>query len=333
MNQSTINRALLWFQINKRDEPWREKPTPYRVWISEMMLQQTTVATVKNYFLRFMNRFPRLDDLAQASEDEVLHLWAGLGYYSRARNILKTAQLIQKEEFFPRKRDQLLKLPGIGPYTSAAITSIACNEPDALVDTNVDRVLGRFMGMMRTEDQFMKKIEIIAQEIMDQVAANKPEDIWIWNQVLMEIGALLCSTTKAQCAECPLVGECLAFKSGNPVDFPGMKVKPTIIEMEEICLVIKKGDEIVLSKNVEGRRKGLFDFKIIKEVKNYEMLGQFTYRISNNKVTRKIVILNDDSYELHEHEVCVRPEECQKKYPITSSCKKVVENFIFSKNK
>ncbi|MGL4388043.1 MAG: A/G-specific adenine glycosylase, partial [Brevinema sp.] len=267
MDQSTIIKALTWFMINKRDEPWREKPTPYRVWISEIMLQQTTVATVKNYFLRFMDRFPTLEDLAKAKEEEVLHLWAGLGYYSRARNILKTAQIIQKEECFPKKRDELMKLPGIGSYTSAAITSIACNESDALVDTNVDRVLGRFYGMVRTEEGFNKKIEFLAQQIMDSVAEIRPYDIWLWNQVLMEIGALLCNVTKVQCEECPLSAQCRAFVSKTPLDYPGMKPKPNITLVQESCIVIYCQNQVVLSRNEEGRRKGLYDFKIVSETK------------------------------------------------------------------
>ncbi|MGL4563444.1 MAG: A/G-specific adenine glycosylase [Brevinema sp.] len=333
MDQSIIVKALMWFSIYKREEPWRDNPTPYRVWISEMMLQQTTVATVKKYFLRFMERFPKLDDLANASEDDVLHLWAGLGYYSRARNILKTAKIIKKEENFPQDRHELRSLPGIGPYTSAAITSIAYNKPDALVDTNVDRVLGRFFGMMRTEPSFNKKIESIAQEIMDVVAEIRPSDIWIWNQVLMEIGALICQVSRAKCMECPLSTQCKAFLLEKSLVFPGIKPKADIIAIEESCVIIKKESLIVLCKNNVGRRKGLYDFKLINNKQGLELLGQISYRISNNKVTRNVFLLKNDLHHLQEDEVFVDPIDCQKYYPITSSCKKVIQKYILPKNK
>ncbi|MGL4367687.1 MAG: A/G-specific adenine glycosylase [Brevinemataceae bacterium] len=314
--------ALLWFHQNKRNMPWRTKPTPYRVWISEMMLQQTTVATVIGFFERFMDHFPQLSDLAEAEEDEVLTLWAGLGYYSRAKNILKTAKILKKEENFPLELSELQNLPGIGPYTAGAVSSIAFNLPNALVDTNVDRVLGRFLGLERTQIGFNKLVSEYAQKLMDQVEQHWPHDIWAWNQVLMELGALICTVRKADCIVCPLQTECKAFLSGNPLSFPGEKSKALIKNINESSTIIYVGDKIVLSKITSGKRRvGLYDF-VMEEVQGAQKIGTLEYRISNNKVLRTVYQIIDNDYLTASNEILVDPNIVSQSYALTSPCKK-----------
>ena len=323
MNKNIQKLLLEWFYSNKREMPWRENPTPYRVWISEIMLQQTTVATVIEFYLRFMNRFPSLVKLSTANEDEVLLLWAGLGYYSRAKNILKTAQLLQKEENFPSEFEELKKLPGIGPYTAGAVSSIAFNKPVSLIDTNVDRVLGRFFILDRQDKDFEQILRANAQVLIE----NVPEkDIWAWNQAIMELGALVCKVKSVQCEDCPLMSSCKAYKSGEPLKFPGDKNKSKIEAITEYALVIKKQDQYLISKITTGtRRKGLYDFPIMN-TKIGKEIERVSYRISNNKVERVFCLVDRAEYISSQDDIWVDKNNFLEKYALVSPCKKYLTN-------
>jgi len=324
----TQKKLIEWFQINKRDMPWRNNPSPYRVWISEVMLQQTTVATVCDYFINFMERFPNLEILSQAKEEEVLLLWAGLGYYSRAKNILKTAKIIGSEKNFPSNLNELKKLPGIGDYTAAAITSIAYNIPDYLIDTNVDRVLGRVYALNRQENDFKKKLSNYASDLIDRIYNKQSESIFIWNQALMEIGALICKVNQVNCEQCPLNDDCLAFKSANPLVYPGKKLKIKLNHKIEYTKVIKNQNNIVLTKiNNQKRRQGLYDFISCSNL-DIDIFYQFSYRISNDKVTRYVYLFEDKGYQLKENEVFVDINNVFDKYPVISPCKKIIKKLI-----
>lgn len=284
MNPELAKAVGEWFEKNQRTMPWRENPTAYRVWVSEVMLQQTTVATVHRYFSRFMERYPQLSDLALADEYDVLVLWAGLGYYSRAKNLLKTARILKEEKNFPHNFELLKKLPGIGDYTAGAIASIAFNLPVPLIDTNVDRVLGRFFAWKRSEKFFLKNIRTQAEFLVSQ-AAKYGIPPKVWNQALMEIGALLCTTKKTLCSECPL---CLSCKAQNlsPLDFPGAKPKPQINIKYESVVILERGSQFVLEKIVSGnRRRGLYD---LPHQSTGQKIWEFSYRISNDKVYRTV---------------------------------------------
>lgn len=284
MNRELAEAVGTWFEKNQRAMPWRDNPTAYRVWVSEVMLQQTTVATVHRYFSRFMERYPQLSDLARADEHDVLVLWAGLGYYSRAKNLLKTARILKEEKNFPHNVKLLKKLPGIGDYTAGAIASIAFNLPVPLVDTNVDRVLGRFFAWKRNEKSFLKNIRTQAEFLVNQ-ALGYGVPPKIWNQALMEIGSLLCTTKKALCSECPL---CLSCKAQHllPLDFPGAKPKPPINIKYESVVILEKGSRLVLEKIVSGtRRQGLYD---LPHQSTGQKIWEFSYRISNDKIYRSV---------------------------------------------
>ncbi len=221
MNQeiSPIASLLIeWYQKNKRELPWRETTNPYLIWISEIILQQTRVAQGLDYYLRFINRFPDVKSLAKTDEDEVLTYWQGLGYYSRARNLHAAAKAIVEnyQGIFPNKFEEILSLKGVGEYTASAIVSFAYNQSYAVVDGNVFRVLSRLFGVEQPIDTGVgKKIFTqLAQEVMDK------EHPAIYNQAIMEFGALQCVPVNPHCENCPLKDKCVALQMGKVSELP-----------------------------------------------------------------------------------------------------------------
>ena len=241
--QPDFRRALLtWYDANRRDLPWRKTRDPYRVWISEIMLQQTRVAAVTERYQQFLRRFPSVQKLAAAREDSVLAQWSGLGYYRRARNLYATAQIIAHQKEFPRTAEALRALPGIGRYTAAAIASIAFNEPVAVVDGNVERVLARIMGapLSAPDTLNINKSDVIpsrkaARNLLSAGTAPTPAkqkrtqpDLWTeaqslldparpgdFNQAMMELGATVCLPRQPQCDACPIKKFCRTRGAGD----------------------------------------------------------------------------------------------------------------------
>ena len=207
MKSPGLSRALLnWYDANSRPLPWRESHDPYRVWISEVMLQQTRVATVTERYKDFLRRFPTVQKLAAARESSVLAEWSGLGYYRRARNLHAAAKIIAREKKFPQSAEAWRELPGIGRYTAAAIASIAFDEPVAVLDGNVERVLRRILGARLTEKQSWEA----AQSLLDP---TRPGD---FNQAMMELGATVCLPRQPQCPTCPMRKFCRTRGAGHP---------------------------------------------------------------------------------------------------------------------
>jgi len=220
---------LAWFREFQRDLPWRRTKDPYRIWISEIMLQQTRVAAVIPYYERFLTRFPDVRALAEAPQEEVLRLWSGLGYYSRARNLQKAAQQIvaQHGGRFPQKEEAVLALSGIGPYTGSAILSIAFGARHAVLDGNVARVLAR-LGAIRgdlRESQRWQSLQKTAGALLD---SKSPGD---WNQAMMELGAMVCTPHSPQCLLCPVAKFCRARQSGDPESFPEKRKKREVVQI------------------------------------------------------------------------------------------------------
>lgn len=207
-----------WYNLNKRDLPWRHSKNPYFIWLSEVIFQQTRIDQGLPYYLRLINRFPSVTELANANEDEVLKLWQGLGYYSRARNLHKTAKIIARNYngTFPSNYTEILALPGIGKYTAAAISSIAFNLPFAVVDGNVIRFLSRLFGVKDNVyfSMGLKKIQAIADSLLIH---ENPGD---FNQAMMEIGALVCTPSNPSCNLCPLNFACVALKNNEVNSLP-----------------------------------------------------------------------------------------------------------------
>lgn len=211
------NSILNWFDSFERDLPWRQTSDPYLIWVSEVILQQTRVAQGYDYYLKFIDRFPTVEALAQATEDEVLKYWQGLGYYSRARNLHTAAKSIQGE--FPRKYKDVLALKGVGEYTAAAICSFAYGDPCAVVDGNVYRVLSRYFGVASPIDTAAGKREFaaLAQELLNKKNPGR------YNQAIMDFGAIQCKPKGADCTVCPLNESCIAYFEQNLEFYPVKK--------------------------------------------------------------------------------------------------------------
>jgi A/G-specific adenine glycosylase len=222
---TTLELLISWYEENKRPLPWREKKDPYQVWISEIMSQQTTMKAVLPYFQKFMEAFPSVTTLAQCELGQVLKLWTGLGYPSRARNLHRSAQIIE-ERGFPQNFSQWLELPGVGPYTAAAVSSIAYGEKKGVVDGNVVRFCSRYLGigyqywLPKEKEKIQEQVDLWAQQCSDPGALN---------QGMMELGALLCTPTKPLCFQCPLKQSCQALKRNEtdilPLKKPSKKMK------------------------------------------------------------------------------------------------------------
>jgi A/G-specific adenine glycosylase len=233
---------LDWFERHQRDLPWRRTRDPYAVWISEIMLQQTRVAAVIPYYARFLARFPDFAALAAASDDDLLAHWAGLGYYHRARNLRKTAQLVTERGGFPETREEIRALPGIGDYTSAAIASIAFGQPHAAVDGNVLRVLTRVfsdatdIGSSAARAHFTR----LAAELLD---TRQPG---AFNQAMMELGAIICAPQNPQCLLCPVATMCRARQTGRVNEFPVKLRRDKAVREERIFYWIEHASRILL---------------------------------------------------------------------------------------
>jgi A/G-specific adenine glycosylase len=240
---AAFQESLLgWYARHRRDLPWRHTRTPYRVWVSEIMLQQTRVRTVLPYYERFLKRFPHVASLARASESEVLELWAGLGYYSRARNLHRAAVRIVSEHRgrFPGTMEELRSLPGIGRYTAGAILSIAFNKPVPIVDGNVRRLICRLLGTTgrRDEEPFWHQATV-------WIPAGRASD---FNQAVMELGALICLPSRPLCTECPVRSLCKTGKRGKAGRIPSPQPKRESQLVLLTLLLLECGERLLLSK-------------------------------------------------------------------------------------
>ena len=237
-----ISAALLaWYDRHARALPWRAPPgtvpmDPYRVWLSEVMLQQTTVAAVEGYFRAFTTRWPTVTDLAAAEDAEVMAAWAGLGYYARARNLLKCARAVAARGQFPRERDALLALPGIGPYTAAAIAAIAFDRPEVVVDGNVERVVARLFDVHTPLPGAKRALTALAATL---TPAARPGD---HAQAMMDLGATICTPRAPDCGICPLIGCCAAQRAGTQDMLPRKVPKPVKPWRHGIAYVARRTD-------------------------------------------------------------------------------------------
>ncbi len=239
--------VLNWFHHQGRKSlPWQKNITPYSVWVSEIMLQQTQVATVIPYYQRFMESFPTIDALAQANEDTVLHHWTGLGYYARARNLHKAAKIIveQHNGIFPEQLDEVIALPGIGRSTAGAVLSISLNKHHAILDGNVKRVLSRCYMVAGHNGQ--AKYEKQLWPIADVLTPIK--DVAKYTQAMMDLGALICTRSKPDCANCPLQKNCLAFAGNEQANFPQKKPKKVIPEKFTVMVIPRINQKVLMEK-------------------------------------------------------------------------------------
>lgn len=250
MNTTFSARLISWQKTAGRNQlPWQNTRDPYRIWLSEIMLQQTQVSTVIPYFLRFLDRFPTVKHLAEASQEEVLALWSGLGYYSRARNLHKAAQTVidRFSGVFPTHSAALETLPGIGRSTAAAIAAFSSEERSAILDGNVKRVLARHAGIdgypgdKRVADQLWREAE----------ARLPQQDMIAYTQGLMDLGSLICTRNKPGCEACPVNQDCVARRSGRTAELPGRKPRKATPEKETVMLLVQQEQKWLLQRRPE----------------------------------------------------------------------------------
>ena len=266
-NQSAIRASLLaWYDDHARILPWRtgphartadQRPDPYRVWLSEIMLQQTTTPHAAPYFRAFTERWPMVGNLAAAKDEDVMTAWAGLGYYARARNLLACARAVAREHggMFPDTEAGLRALPGVGAYTAAAVAAIAFERPANVVDGNVERVMSRLFAVETPLPAAKPELARLAGSL---VACNRPGD---WAQALMDLGATVCTPKSPKCLICPLTGDCAAFARGDPQTFPRKTKKAERPHRQGIAYIAKRDGEVALvlrpAKGLLGGMLGL----------------------------------------------------------------------------
>ncbi|MFZ4782210.1 MAG: A/G-specific adenine glycosylase [Armatimonadaceae bacterium] len=259
MTSASKQALLTWFDVHHREMPWRLTKDPYAIWVSEMMLQQTQVVTATPYWLRWIERFPSVASLADAPLDDVLMHWQGLGYYARARNMHKAAAVVLTEHngVFPTSYDDLLALPGVGPYTAAAVSSISTNAHKAVVDANVIRVLCRHEGI--EENPKLPAVQVRLQTIADaNLDQARPGD---FNQAMMELGATLCTPKGPLCDRCPIGDDCIAKQTGMPERYPLPIDKPKAIRRTDVLIIaLCDGKTYTHQLPQDGLWGGLYSF-------------------------------------------------------------------------
>jgi len=275
-----------WYRRHRRDLPWRRTQDPYRIWVSEIMLQQTRAQAVIPYYQRFLDRFPTVEALAAAAEEDVLALWAGLGYYSRARNLRRAAQQITAAGGFPRDYAAIRDLPGIGDYTAAAVASIAFGLPHAVVDGNVLRVVARMendsadIAAPRTRDRF----RAIVRRWMGRLPPG------VFNQAVMELGAMVCLPANPLCGACPIACDCRALQAGAVAQLPVKlrKTEPVAIAAE--LLLVRRGENVLLRQKEAAARRmaGFWELPAAAELSGArpgKTWGAFRHTITHHHYT------------------------------------------------
>lgn len=324
-----------WYRQNKRDLPWRETSDPYLIWISEIILQQTRVEQGLNYFLKFKKNYPTINDLANASEEDVLNDWQGLGYYSRARNLHFTAQFIRDNYngVFPSTYNEIKSLKGIGNYTAAAISSFAYNNKYAVVDGNVYRLLSRVFNIETPIDssEGINYFQSLADELIDE---NDPAT---HNQAIMEVGAVICTPKNPNCTACPLEAKCLA-KTANSISSLPVKSKKTKVSFRFFhYLIFKVNEEIMIEKRTEKDIwQHLYQFPLIESTspeipesplfkKAVHTSNEVTHILSHQKITAKFYHFNSFPKQLESKWIRIKKENIQD-FPLPRIIDRYLEN-------
>jgi A/G-specific adenine glycosylase len=318
-----------WYLKNGRNLPWRRTNDPYKIWLSEIILQQTRVDQGITYYQKFVQSYPKIEDLAAASEDEVLKNWQGLGYYSRARNLHTAAKTVCNQHFgkFPTTYSEVINLKGVGKYTASAICSIAYGLPYAVVDGNVYRVLSRYLNLDRPIDSSIgqKEFQVAADEILDR---DNPS---IHNQALMEIGALVCTPNKPDCLNCPLNDECEGYEKGTMLNLPVKEKRIKVRNRYFNYLILHDSDEIIIKKRgPKDIWQALYDFPLMefknnsnptsvqfreKGISSYFLDGEFKHILSHQHIHAKFWVCELESWKMDEIEIKIHKNDLEK-YPL-----------------
>jgi len=340
----------VWYLANKRDLPWRDTKDPYVIWLSEIILQQTKVVQGLPYFLTFEKRFPSVDVLAKASEEEVLKLWQGLGYYSRARNLLKAAIMVMNdfEGIFPKSFDDVIKLKGVGVYTASAIASFSNNEKVAVVDGNVYRVLSRIFGIFKpiNSSEGIKEFKLLADSLLNK------EDPATHNQAIMEFGALQCTPKNTLCDKCPFSERCYAFNNQVVNELPVKLKKIKIRKRYFNFLFCESDDKVLLEQRIgKGIWENMYQLPLIeseklldetevnvllkagdwiKEGEDAELIEKLSkpYKLSHQHIYASFYKLN--SFSFKDSSIQKVDVAKLKEYPVPVLVAKFLEDYVFN---
>lgn len=317
------HKLLKWYDLNGRDLPWRVKggahPNPYAVLVSEFMLQQTTVKTVIPYFERFMKRFQKIEDLASASQEEVYQYWQGLGYYTRAKSLHLTAQMIVKQGKFPQTRNEVLKLKGIGAYTASSFLALAFNLPETVIDGNVMRIICRLYALTSPLDEIQDLIREKAEALTDKKC---PAD---YASAIMDLGATICTPKNPQCSLCPWKNDCLSRTRDDLESIPQRKKLQKKEKVGFVYLIKNKKGEIYIRLRTEkGLLSGLYEFpwsedELFKGAKNTQK--QVIHVFTHFKLTLNVMMIQTDIVGCDGFFVS---SDALKNYPMSTLMKKVI---------
>jgi A/G-specific adenine glycosylase len=284
-------KLLAWYRQNARDLPWRRTRDPYHIWISEIMLQQTTVATVRGYFERFLERFPTISDLASAREEEVLHLWQGLGYYRRARHLHRAAQIIVRDfgGQFPTDPDEIRALPGLGKYTANAIACFALNQPLPIIEANTRRLWTRLTAAAGNPAKPPLETSLwqLAQDVLPK------REFADFNQGVMDLGSMICTPKSPACDKCPLAAFCVAHQTSTEDQFPQLAPRRAFVDVEHVTVLLwdkEKNQLLVTQRPDDGPWAGLWEFPRV------EKMGDEEYA---SAASRALKSFTDQSFRIH----------------------------------
>lgn len=326
---SLAHKLLKWYDEHGRDLPWRVKggahPNPYVILVSEFMLQQTTVKTVIPYFERFMKRFPTIESLAQATQEDVYQYWQGLGYYTRAKSLHQTAQMIVSAGKFPQTRDEVLKLKGIGAYTASSFLALAFNQPETVIDGNVMRIIARLYALTSPLDEIQELIREKAQKLTD---TKCPAD---YASAIMDLGATICTPKNPQCLLCPWHNDCLSCGREDVENIPQRKKLPKKEKVGFVYLIKNTKGEIYLRLRTEkGLLSGLYEFpwseeKLFNKAKNTQK--QVVHVFTHFKLILNIMVLQTDNVNCDGFFI---PVDKLSAYPMSTLMKKVIKTACLS---
>ncbi len=341
-----VEPLMKWFETNKRELPWRADRQPYHIWISEIMLQQTRIEAVKKYYEKFMKELPDVESLSLISEEKLLKLWEGLGYYSRAKNLKKAAEMIMQEYdgAFPDSYEQLLKLPGIGEYTAGAIASICFNEKVTAVDGNVLRVISRVLGSKKNV-LLPETKKAITQKLTEMI----PEQSGIFNEALMELGEIICLPNGTpECQRCPIQSNCISYKEHLTAEIP-VRIKKLKRKKAEktVLLLITDDHRIAIEKRTEkGLLSGMYQLPNVDGfyteeelpllLQECQLTAAETSFIKNAKHTFTHIDWYMKGYLVTVREKCSRflwvsPQELSEQYPLPTAFQTFTKNLFQSR--
>lgn len=352
-HQHTFSHLLLsWFKKSARDLPWRHTKNPYFIWVSEMMLQQTTVSTVIDFYKRWIKKYPSIKAFALANEQEVLKMWQGLGYYNRVKNFHRSAKKVMEElgGVIPSCQKDLQKLPGLGPYASAAIASIAFNEKVVLIDANVRRVMMRVLFINKGIS--IKQEALILKQLQHWI--NDTQEFGRFNEAMMELGALICRSKQPLCFQCPVCSYCKAFQKGVQEQIPKRKIKKITNVLAVIGIIKHKNKVLIQKRGNKGLWAGFWEFPggklepadasnedaLKREVKEEtglsidikQKIGQTTHFYTQYRVslTAFECSCKENTAVLKENMKWVSLKDL-KKYPMPSGNVKIINQYLLSK--